>query len=235
MKQPNWQYDEMKQCGIDYANAAVVKGYDETKGKLENCKERAEQIIEQLGINSEHVVMDIGCGTGGFTFYTAQKCKQVIAVDVSQAMLDFCKDKCEKAGLDNIEYHRAGFLTYEHTGKPIDAIICRMALHHLSDFWKLIGLRNLASTLKPGGKLYLFDVVFSFDISNCADAIEEWIKTTGEYTREGIETHIREEYSTFDWVMEGLLEKAGFEIEHSDYGNGFLTSYLCIKKAYKGI
>jgi len=90
-----------------------------------------------------------------------------IAVDVSQAMLDFCKGKCEKADLSNIDYHRAGFLTYEHIDKPVDAIICRMALHHLSDFWKLIGLRNMAAVLKPGGKLFLFDVVFSFDICNC--------------------------------------------------------------------
>ncbi len=226
---PRWQYDEMNQCGIDYASPAVVKGYDESHGKLENCKQRAEQIIEQLGIKSEHVVIDMGCGTGGFTFYTAQKCEKVIAIDVSQTMLDFCKGKCEKAGLGNIEYHRAGFLTYEHIGKPIDAIICRMALHHLTDFWKLVGLRNLASALRPGGKLYLFDVVFSFDIRNCADAIEEWIRTTDEYSREGIETHIREECSTLDWVMEGLLERSGFEIEKNDYKEGFLASYLCTK------
>ena len=40
-----------------------------------------------------------------------------------------------------------------------------------------------------------------------------------------------EEYSTFGWIMEGLLERAGFKIEESDYKEGFLVSYLCVKSA----
>lgn len=228
-QQPKWQYDEMQQCGVDYAKPAVVKGYDENHAKLEQCKQKARQIIEQVGIIADHVVMDMGCGTGGFVHQFAEKCKKVIAVDVSQAMLDYCKDKCENAGLTNIDYHRAGFLTYEYAGKPVDAIVSRMALHHLSDFWKMYALRNMASALKPGGKLFLFDVVFSFDVPDCAEAIDQWIKTSDEYFKEGIETHIREEFSTFDWIMEGLLERAGFKIEKSDYLNGFLVTYLCTK------
>ncbi len=42
-------------------------------------------------------------------------------------------------------------------------------------------------------------------------------------------THIKEEYSTFDWVMEQMLEKAGFAIENTRYHDGVIGIYLCSK------
>jgi putative AdoMet-dependent methyltransferase len=44
------------------------------------------------------------------------------------------------------------------------------------------------------------------------------------------ETHVREEYSTCNWIMEGLLDKAGFRVETVDYRDEFLAAYLCTKK-----
>jgi hypothetical protein len=44
------------------------------------------------------------------------------------------------------------------------------------------------------------------------------------------EIHLRKEYSTCDWIMEGLLERAGFMIKKDDYTDGFLAMYLCTRK-----
>ncbi len=137
-------------------------------------------------------------------------------------------------GLKNIEFHRGGFLTYDHRAKPVDAISTVAALHHLPDFWKLIGLQRLASMLKPNGRLFLFDVVFSFDIDEYERGIKRFIrKATGHMGPSGqseSETHVREEYSTCDWIMEGLLERAGFTVESADYRDEFLAAYLCTKR-----
>ena len=46
------------------------------------------------------------------------------------------------------------------------------------------------------------------------------------------ETHVREEYSTCRWIMEGLLERAGFQIDDVNYSNEFLAGYLCTKKVH---
>ena len=45
------------------------------------------------------------------------------------------------------------------------------------------------------------------------------------------QTHVREEYSTFSWIMEGLLEQAGFTLDKADYKNDFMATYLCTKKS----
>ena len=42
------------------------------------------------------------------------------------------------------------------------------------------------------------------------------------------ESHIRCEFSTFGWIMEGLLQRAGFEMEQADYSQR-LAGYFCRK------
>ena len=88
--------------------------------------------------------------------------------------------------------------------------------------------------LKTDGKLLLFDVVFSFDPTNYEFFIQEFIQSMtdrmGDQMKKELETHFRQEFSTYDWVMEGLLEKAGFEIEKANYREGFFATYLCTKK-----
>jgi hypothetical protein len=41
--------------------------------------------------------------------------------------------------------------------------------------------------------------------------------------------HIKDEHSTFSWIMEGMLERAGFKLESRNYKNSFITAYLCTK------
>jgi hypothetical protein len=96
----------------------------------------------------------------------------------------------------------------------------------------------MASMLKTGGVLYLRDVVFSFDPSEYRSRIEAWIdrvaKPVGEgFTVSDFETHIREEYSTFGWILEGMLTRAGFEIQGADYPTPEYATYVCRKSETK--
>ena len=50
-------------------------------------------------------------------------------------------------------------------------------------------------------------------------------------TRGELETHLRQEFSTFSWLLEPILEQAGFEIEQADYGRvGVYAEYVCRKR-----
>ncbi len=228
---PAWRYDERKSCGVNFDNFFVARRYDRYHQSFRDYRREAEQIMAALGLDHSAVVLDMGCGTGAFTLHAAPHYRRVYAVDVAGAMLARARRKARKAGLTNIEFRRGGFLTYEHTGDPVDAIVSVVALHHLPDFWKLVGLRRLASMLKPQGRFYLFDVVFSFEVDRCASSLERFIEKmgigTGPHSRRALQTHVREEYSTCAWIMEGLLERAGFRIDAANYQNEFLAAYLC--------
>jgi ubiquinone/menaquinone biosynthesis C-methylase UbiE len=231
---PAWRYDEMKSCGVNFNNFFVARRYDEYHQTFRDYRRETEQIVTALGLDSSAAVLDMGCGTGAFAVHAAPHYRKIYAVDVAKAMLARARRKARKAGLANIEFHRGGFLTYEHTDNPVDAIVSVVALHHLPDFWKLVSLHRLASMLKPDGRLYLFDVVFSFDVGHYAPSVERFVEKMTNHAvpdgRRAAQTHVREEYSTCGWIMEGLLERAGFQIDDADYKDDFLAAYLCTKK-----
>ena len=231
---PAWRYNEMKPCGFNYNNFILARVYDTYHQMFRDYRRESERIIDLLGLSPTAAVLDMGCGTGAFALHAATYYESVHAVDVSKAMLGRARRKAKKANLKNIQFHLGGFLTYEHRAAPVDAISTSVALHHLPDFWKFVGLTRLAAMLKSGGRLYLFDVVFSFEIAQYESCFNQFIKQIsvqmGPNGEAESQTHLRDEFSTCDWIMEGMLERAGFVIDTREYHNGFLAAYVCTKK-----
>ncbi len=229
---PEWQYDEMQQVGTDYTDEAQVEAYDRQMQRLRDVNE-TEAIIKSINLKRNEMILEIGTGTGSFAIEAARHCEKVIAIDVSPKMLEFAQQKARMIGITNIEFNHAGFLTYCHTGEPFDAVVSQLALHHLPDFWKMIALKRIYHLLKNGGTFYLGDVVFSFPIEEYDYKIGNWIdtmkQTVGINFAEEAGTHIMEEYSTLDWIMEGLLKRAGFQIDKAEYSEGFMAVYVCTK------
>jgi ubiquinone/menaquinone biosynthesis C-methylase UbiE len=145
----------------------------------------------------------------------------VIAVDVSPLMLREVEAKVTNLRLSNVEVVQAGFLTYEHSGRPADVIYSRFALHHLPDFWKAVALDRLRRMVRPGGVLRLWDVVYDFAPSEAEDRLEAWCATggdalEGEWSRAELEEHVRDEHSTFSWLLEPMIQRSGFEITRAE-------------------
>ena len=232
MDPPKWYYIE-KQAGVDYLDPKIAEKYDENHAKFRNFKEEAEQIVNRLEITPEDTVLDFGCGTGGIALNIANYCKKVICVDISETMLEVLKNKAEKGKIKNIETHCAGFLTYNHEHEKIDKIVSIAALHHLPDFWKSVALLRMNDILKVDGKLFLFDIIFTFEPKNHGNVIENWIKdmqkAAGDSMASETETHIKEEFSTYDWIMEGFFEKTGFSIDFKEIESENYVSYICSK------
>ncbi len=229
---PAWQFDELKQVGKDYADVSEVEAFDVFHGQFRDVKKENERIIETLSIQKQHSVIEFGSATGAFAIQASSRAKQVYAVDVSSAMLAFAEKKAALRGISNITFCHGGFLTYEHTNAPVDFVVSSLALYHLPDFWKDTALRRLHALLNPGGRFWLYDVVYieKGHKKNIQEWIESMEKIGGTEAVEDVTMHVREEYSTFTWVMEGLLENAGFTIDHAQYDKGVLAEYICSRK-----
>ena len=148
-------------------------------------------------------------------------------VDPSPAMLEVARRRS-----DEVEWVEAGFLTYEHGGDPPQLVHSRNALHHLSDFWKGVALSRIHALLAPGDVLVLRDLVYDFEPADGDRRIEDWLAdaapTPAEgWTRAELETHVRNEHSTFAWLHESLLEHAGFEIIERDVRGRIYATYVC--------
>jgi ubiquinone/menaquinone biosynthesis C-methylase UbiE len=229
---PAWFYDELKQIGTDFEDSSQVEAFD--RNQKSSSVEAERSLINRLGISQGHTLIDIGAGTGTFAIQAARKGAHVYAVDVSKVMLAYAQQKASDANALNIEFHHSGFLTYEHNADRVDFIVTKSALHHLPDFWKMVALLRMNAMLKDGGILYLRDAVFSFNPVDYQSSINAWIervaKPPGEgFTKQDFEMHIREEHSTFGWIIEGMLRQAGFAIEEADYFAPEYAQYFCRK------
>jgi putative AdoMet-dependent methyltransferase len=230
---PEWYYNE-NPVGVDYLDPEIAREYNKEHQKFRNFEDETKNIVQMLEITPEDTVLDFGCGTGGIALNLTKYCKKVIGVDISRQMLDILEEKAKKQGITNIETHCAGFLTYNHDQSvKVDKIVSMVALHHLPDFWKSVALLNMAKILKTGGKLYLFDVVFTFTIQDHQKAIGQMINqmqdAAGDSMADELKVHIRDEFSTYDWIMEGLLEKAGFSIDSMEVKADNIRGYVCSK------
>lgn len=227
----SWQYDEFKQIGKNYGSKAEVDIYDSSHADFRDTEAESRKVLDSLEMQTSDVLIDFGSGTGDFAIQASRRCARVYAVDVSQAMIDHAKAKTAKAGRVNIEFHHAGFLTYEHRNSPVDAVVTTFAFHHLPDFWKGIALKRMNGMLKPGGQLYIHDVVLeeTNPLKNIAALIEKQAAAGGEYLRQDAEEHFRDEYSTYDWVIDGLLYRSSFTIKSKRIDGGVIGTYICTK------
>jgi len=236
-KLPKWYYNEMKLMGVDYSSISEVQAYDDRMSKIRNIEQECKGIINELSLPPSATILEIGTGTGSFAVEAAKYYATVIAVDVSATMIEFAMNKASKKGVRNIHFEQCGFLTYKHKSKPLDAVVSQIALHHLPDFWKLIALKRIYRMLKDGGKFYLRDIVFSFNTDDYQIFFNQWVdglkRSAGEEVAMDTEISIRDEYYTFDWIMEGLLSRAGFTIKKGEYIEGFMAVYLCEKSTGK--
>jgi ubiquinone/menaquinone biosynthesis C-methylase UbiE len=188
-------------------------------------------------LNGQSTLVDLGAGTGALALAAAPHCRRVVAVDASSAMLDVLTAKAAQRAVDNVEGVQAGFLSYEHEGDAPDFVFSRNALHHLPDLWKALAIERIAHLLKPGGTLRLRDLVFAFDPREAERFIEAWLASAAErpaegWTRSELEEHLREEHSTFSWLLEPMLERLGFEIREASYGSARIhAAYTCVKAA----
>ena len=226
---PGWMLDEVASAGRENLDAEHVRRYD---GKEDAGADEEVALLTAQGLRPDSVLVDIGAGTGQLTLAVAPLCARVVAVDVSPVMLQILREKVTASGLENIEVVQAGFLTYEHTGTAADIVYSRYALHHLPDAWKAIALTRMRRMLRPGGLLRLWDVVYSFEPQDAEERLEAWCATggdgiVGEWSRAEYEEHVRDEHSTFTWLLEPMIHRSGFEIEEAQHSDdGIFARYL---------
>jgi SAM-dependent methyltransferase len=222
---PTWELDELSHAGHEHLDATYVAGYDQ-KSLTDWSEDVAE--LQALGIGTSSTVVDLGAGTGTFAEAIAPHVQRVVAVDVSEPMVAKMRER-------GIEAVQAGFLTYEHQGEPPDAVMTRNALHHLPGFWKALALTRIAQMLRPGGVLLLRDLVFSFAPGEAGTSIQVWLDSAPTdpargWTSAQLAEHVRTEHSTFTWLLEPMLERAGFEVRtRSLSADGIYAAYTCVR------
>lgn len=108
-------------------------------------------IVDEKILNKDHVVLDLGCGTGRWSKFLADKVKFIEAVDPSSAIFSAAKllnnmpnVRAVMSDIDNLPYHEESF----------DFAISLGVLHHIPN--TRAALRKLVKKVKLNGHVLIY-------------------------------------------------------------------------------
>jgi SAM-dependent methyltransferase len=159
-----------------------------------------EAMLAAAAIRGDERVLDVAAGAGHTALAFAPQVASVIAVDLTEAMLELGRRLAEEQGISN-----ATFLLgdAEHLPFPdgaFDLVTCRYAAHHFPR--PTVAAREWARVLKPEGRLLLVDVV------SPDDPTTDTVLNAAEVLRDP--SHVRD-HTVGQWLA--ILAGAGFAAE----------------------
>jgi ubiquinone/menaquinone biosynthesis C-methylase UbiE len=113
----------------------------------------AEQHIGPL-LESTDTVIDLGCGIGRVSRYVAPLCRELWAVDASETMLGYARERL--AGLPNVRFALSRDLAFPDVPTAsVDVAYSLLTLQHVEREHAFRLLRELHRVLRPGGRAIL--------------------------------------------------------------------------------
>lgn len=114
-----------------------------------------ESFIELSKPQASEIWADIGCGPGYFTLPIAERVKKIYAIDISDEMLQVCRNRALEKKITNIEYVKIKNERLPFSKQFFDKILLVNVYHELEDSKKIIN--ELKRTIKSDGRIYLID------------------------------------------------------------------------------
>ena len=114
-------------------------------------------LVARLGERPRARVLDLGCGAGHVGFRLAPHVAEVVAYDLSPAMLAVVEREAAKRGLANIATRQGPVEHLPFETGAFDAVVSRYSAHHWSDLGA--ALSEARRVLRPGGCAVFIDVV----------------------------------------------------------------------------
>ena len=112
-------------------------------------------LLKHVPQNCENA-LEIGCGTGAFARRLAERCKHVIALDLSSEMIRVARSRSSQ--FENLEFQLADAMTWDFPQSHFDYICSIATLHHLQQRELFVRMKD---ALKPCGVLVILDLVQS--------------------------------------------------------------------------
>jgi ubiquinone/menaquinone biosynthesis C-methylase UbiE len=132
--------------------------YDQTIGKVKSHHDLLNLVVEESHVEPDHVILDIGCGTGllALKFLEKNHCF-VTGIDTSQEMLGIFEKKIRVLGLEEkILCKHEDLANSKFDEGAFDIISGTFSLHHIEDKYPMI--EKIFKMLKNGGKFIIGEI-----------------------------------------------------------------------------
>lgn len=114
-------------------------------------------MLEAAELRGDERVLDAGCGTGHTALAFAAHAAEIVALDLTEAMLAQGRKLAQQRGLSNITFKRGDVEHLPYPDATFDIVTSRYSAHHYPH--PHAALAEFTRVLRPGGRLLLSDVV----------------------------------------------------------------------------
>jgi len=160
---------------------------------------RAAEVLDPKG----GLHLDVATGAGHTAYRMAERCRRVIASDLTAGMLDAARRLGRERGVENVSFLRTDAERLGVLDEALDSISVRIAPHHFPD--AQAAMREMFRALKPGGRLIYID--------NVAPEEPREAASYNDFERLRDPSHNRCE--SLPGLVE-ILEAAGFRVLYSE-------------------
>ncbi len=162
--------------------------------------ERARALIEPRG---DERLLDIATGGGHTALFFAPHVREVVATDLTPAMLAAAERYIGGQGVTNVRFQQADAEALPFGDEEFEIVTCRVAPHHFGDVRAFV--REVSRVLRPSGQFMLIDTIAPED-----PALDRFINDI-ELLRDP--THARD-YTESEW--RAFWAEAGLEVRHTE-------------------
>lgn len=125
------------------------------EGEERQSKIPAVEVVQRMGLSGDETVVDLGAGTGYFTFPIAKRSHRVVAVDIEPKMISVLNKRISESGAANVQPLEAEMTSVPLPDASADRILAAFVYHEVDSQERL--LKECHRLLRPSGKLTVID------------------------------------------------------------------------------
>jgi len=145
----------------DSANAFMNRNSFETlverfESEERNAYQQPEKVMQYIGDLQGKTIMDLGAGTGYFTFRLVDAGAKVIAADVDDRFLNYIKQKADSLNVSKmVELRKVPYDSPDLKPGEVDKFLIVNTYHHVDN--RVDYFKKVKAGLKPNGEAIIID------------------------------------------------------------------------------
>ncbi len=122
-------------------------------------RERLARLVNAIDPAPHARALEIATGPGNVAMAMAERCREVVGVDITDAILAVAERNRRERGIANVRFQHGDADHLPFADSEFDIVFCRFAFHHFED--PVVALREMARVCRCGGTVAAEDLAAS--------------------------------------------------------------------------